>query len=65
MGKSVIIFVILFNVTGTAKVEVNSLSVIKGNVTGNLTVLSNCQQLTGALRDKELNETLPIDFVKK
>jgi hypothetical protein len=54
-----------YNVSGTVQIEGNSLTVIKGNVTGRLTLLSNCQQLTGSLKDKGLDETLPVDFIKK
>ena len=53
------------DITGKIRVNGNRISIISGNFTGELTLLSNCRQLTGSMKRKKYGDIISVDFIKR
>ncbi|MDF1695339.1 MAG: hypothetical protein P1U56_05890 [Saprospiraceae bacterium] len=61
----VIGYVSAYNITGKVRVINNKITFISGNTTGSLTLLLNCQQMSGSIKVKKAYEPFAVDFIKE
>ncbi len=55
----------IYDINAKVRLTDDQLTVISGNVSGKMTLLENCRQLSGSLKTKNfMGETLTVDFVR-